>query len=77
MEVTGAWCFRTPFEVAALYLPRAPYKVGAGYRTWGGLSNSMVELGGYDTVVGRTFGDASIVINFSNISKTDLMAASW
>ena len=37
----------------------------------------MSYLVGYDTVVGRTLGDASIVLHFANIARTALMAASW
>ena len=51
--------------------------MGAGYLIGGGFGNSMVGLGGYGNVVGRTAVDASTVLYFSNIAQTDSVAASW
>ena len=36
----------------------------------------MSYLDGYGTIVGRTLGDASIVLHFENIAQTALMDAS-
>ena len=55
LEVTGICCFRTPLEVATLYLPWKPLELGAGYRIGYGFGNSTIGLGGSGTTVGGNF----------------------
>ena len=77
LGVTGVCCFRTPLEVATLSLPWTPLEVGAGYHIGAGFGNGTVGLGGFGNAVGGTVRYASTVLQFANISRTALMAASW